>query len=296
MSSVAIGLALLSALAYAGMAMVMRISLVTANSSTTLWMTLLFNVLILWSVSLALYGWQIESLSDWRYFILSGVFAPLLGRLFQLKGIAELGTNISTTITLTHPVFSILIAILFMGEQITFLGLIGALAIVSCCALLGSGGAGKSLGGELSDSYQSVIWPILASLCYGTATVMRKWGMDTGVDPVTGAAVTFTTSWLISTVYMFFSGSLRTIRCDNQQLLNYFFAGLFSSIGPVLIFAALSLGDLVTIAPIASTTPLFVLVLSYLFFRTQEIFTKRVVFGTLGTVFGLVIMITLGKL
>lgn len=294
MNSAAIVLALLSALAYAGMAIVMRVSLATASSSTTLWMTLLFNVVMLWGASLAIYGWQIEGIWEWRYFIISGVFAPLLGRLFQLKGIGELGTNISTPITLTHPVFSILVAILFMGEQMTLLGFIGALAVVGCCALLGSGAGNNSLKGGLAASYRSLLWPISASLCYGAATVLRKWGMDTGADPVTGAAVTFSTSWLISTIYMMLSGSLRTIRCNGREFINYSLAGIFSSLGPVLMFASLSLGDLVTVAPIASTTPLMVLIFSFLFFRSQEVFTKRVVFGTLGTVVGLLVLIIFG--
>ena len=46
------------------------------------------------------------------------------------------------------------------------------------------------------------------------------------------------------------------------------------------------------VAPLASTTPLFVLLMSYLFLRADEIFTTKVVMGTIATVLG-VMMVTM---
>ena len=72
----------------------------------------------------------------------------------------------------------------------------------------------------------------------------------------------------------------------------FLLAGIFSSLGPVLLYFSLQYADLVIVAPLASTTPLFVLLMSYLFLRADEIFTTKVVMGTIATVLG-VMMVTM---
>lgn len=291
MNSLAIVFALASAFAYASMAVVMRLAISSVASSVAVWITLFINVLILWTASLTIYGWQVTQLWDWRYFIISGFFAPLLARMFQFRGIAELGANVTTPITLTHPVFTILIAITFMGEQIGPVGFVGALLVVASSVLIGSNDKRQTPGqAQARSSHWRYASPVLASLCYGIATVFRKKGMDTIGDPVTAAAVTITTSWILSSLYVFASGSLRNLRITAREWVYFVLTGIFSSVGPVLFYFALHYGDLVTVAPIASAAPLMVLGMTYLFSRSQELFTVEVILGTCGTVLGLMLV------
>jgi uncharacterized membrane protein len=88
-----IGMALLSALMFALTFVFVRVGVKSASTTTALWLTLFVNVVFLWGWSLLVYGWQFEQWWEWRYFFLSGVFAPLLGRLFQFQGMAKLGAN-----------------------------------------------------------------------------------------------------------------------------------------------------------------------------------------------------------
>ncbi len=121
-----IGMALLSALMFALTFVFMRVGVKSASTVTALWVTLFINVVFLWGWSLLVYGWQFEHWWDWRYFFLAGVFAPLLGRLFQFQGMARLGVNVTAPLSLTHPVISVALAVMFLGEELTWLGLLGA--------------------------------------------------------------------------------------------------------------------------------------------------------------------------
>ncbi len=289
-----IGMALLSALMFALTFVFVRVGVKSASTTTALWLTLFVNVVFLWGWSLLVYGWQFEQWWEWRYFFLSGVFAPLLGRLFQFQGMAKLGANITTPLTLTHPVISVVLAILFLGEEVTWLGLLGALMVV-----LGSVVVGMQGGQNASRSLQSVsrvylLLPLLASLSYGISIVFRKIGIDIGSDAVTAAAVTCTSSWLFSTLYVLATGSVGEIRCSRREFGFFVLAGIFSSLGPVLLYAALQFEGLVVIAPLAATTPLFVLLVSYLFIRADEIFTPQVFAGTFATVAGVILVTAYG--
>lgn len=291
----AILLMLLSALAFAVTFVLVRVGVRSASSGTALWVTLTINAIVLWGWSLIAYGPQFDHWWEWRYFMLAGLFAPLLGRLFQFQGMARLGANITTPLTLTHPVVTVILAILFLGEDVTYLGLLGALLVVLGSIAIGSEG-GKGNNRSLSSLPRSYLaLPLLASLSYGISMVFRKVGIHVAdVDAVTASAVTMTTSWLLATLYLLATRSFGTIRCNRRESVFFLIAGIVSSFGPVFAYAALPHAGLVVLAPVAATTPLFVLVVSYMFIRADEIFTPRVVLGTMATVAGVILVTAYG--
>lgn len=289
-----IGLALLSALMFSLTFLLVRIGVKDASSATALWITLTVNVVLLWTWSLLINGEQFQDWWRWRYFFLSGMFAPLLGRLFQFQGMARLGANITTPLTLTHPVISVILAMLFLGERLTPLGLIGALLVVLGSVMVGAQGGQNDTRSLTTVPRRYLLLPALASLCYGISIVLRKMGIDIGTDAITAAAVTCSSSWLFATLYFLGAGSFPRMRCSSREFGYFLLAGLFSALGPVLLYAALQRESLVVIAPLAATTPLFVLLMSYLFIRADEIFTRPVLAGTFATVAGVVLVTTYG--
>lgn len=282
----AIALALLSALMFAITFILVKAGVGAASSFTALWITLSVNVALLWGWSLLTRGWQFSNWWEWRHFVMAGMFAPLLGRLFQFQGMARLGASITTPLTLTHPVVTIFLAMAFLDETATLPSLLGAGLVLLGSLVVGAQGShGASVGlGEASRFH--LIFPLAASLAYGVSVVFRKVGIDTGTDAVTASAVTTTASWLFASLYLLLSGDLGGIRCSGRELCFFMLAGLFSSLGPVFLYLALQHGSLIIVSPLAATTPLFVLLTSYLFLRGEEIINRWVFLGTLATVLG----------
>ncbi len=66
-------------------------------------------------------------------------FQPGLTRLLTVKGIDTLGVSIADPIRASTPMFSSLMAILFLGEQITFAILCGTLLIIIGITVLSRG-------------------------------------------------------------------------------------------------------------------------------------------------------------
>ncbi len=70
-------------------------------------------------------------------------------------------------------------------------------------------------------------------------------------------------------------------------------AGVAENLGVFLLLLALSLGTVSVVAPLASVSPIFVLVLSFFFLRGIDMLNRRIVIGTLLIVAGVYLIMAL---
>lgn len=288
-SPVPVGLSLVAAFFFAVSSTLVRARVRRASPIVALALSLSVNVVLLWAVSLIWYDVTVD-LWAWRYFIIAGVLAPVLGRFFNYSGIDKLGVNISTPITYANPLVSVALALAFLGERLTTLGLIGAVLVVAGGSVLGT----VRGDGEVSFKRKYLVLPVLAAIFYGTSQVLRKVGIDLVNEPVLAAAVTTTTSWSLLMGYLLFRRDGHDLTAGRSEALYFAAAGLGTSIAIPTLYLALQLGTVVIVTPIMNTSPLFVLALSYVFFRGEELFTPRVVGGTVGVVVGVALLSTFG--
>nr|WP_255760146.1 EamA family transporter [Halomonas desiderata] len=289
--SIPILLSLASSLMFACTFVLIKMAGQASSSLAALWVTLTTNVGFLWAWSLLREKGSVTPSGEWQYFVLAGIFAPLLGRLFQFQGMAKLGANITTPITLTHPIFTVLLAVVFLGESLGGGALFGVFLVLVGSILLGlqSGQGSMECAGAPK---QFLLLPLAASLAYGVSVVFRKVGIDMGSDAVTAAAVTTSTSWLLFAIYLVAYRPSGVFRCKSQELAKFVAAGVFSSLGPVFLYMALQVGRVSVVAPLASTTPFFVLLVTGLYMRNDEVFNRWVVLGTIFTVLGVALIVS----
>lgn len=288
-AAVPVGLAIVAALFFSVSTLLVRARVREASPLIALAVSLSVNVVVLWAISLAWYDVTVD-LWQWRYFIVAGTLAPVLGRFFNYSGIDALGVNISTPITYANPLVSVTLALAFLGERITALGLLGGLLVIAGGVLLGT----VRGDGQVSFKRRYLVLPVLAAVFYGSSHIFRKLGIDLVNEPVLAAAVTTTTSWSLLVVYLMARSSRQELAVSRQAAGFFGLAGLATSIAIPTLYLALRLGQVVVVTPIMNTSPLFVLALSYVFFRGEELFTPRVVAGTVGVVAGVILLSTFG--
>jgi uncharacterized membrane protein len=139
-----------------------------------------------------------------------------------------------------------------------------------------------------------LVLPVLAAVFYGSSQIFRKLGIDLVNEPVLAAAVTTTTSWLLLVGYLGLRRRQHDLAVERGEAAFFALAGLATSVAIPVFYLALQLGTVVVVTPIMNTSPLFVLALSYVFFRGDELFTSRVVGGTVAVVAGVVLLSTFG--
>lgn len=286
---VPVGLAIVASLFFSFSTMLVRARVRRASPMVALGLSLSVNVVVLWSISLVWYDVTVD-VWQWRYFILAGVLAPVMGRFFNYSGIDKLGVNLSTPITYANPLVSVVLALAFLGERLSLLGLLGALLVIAGGVVLGT----VKGDGEVSFKRKYLILPVLAAVFYGSSQVVRKVGIDLVNEPILAAAVTTTTSWSLLVSYLVFRRHNYDLVVGRSEAAFFGMAGLAGSVAIPTLYLALQLGTVVIVTPLMNTTPLFVLLLSFLFFREEELFTRRVLSGTVGIVAGVVLLSTFG--
>ena len=65
------------------------------------------------------------------WFVAVGILGPCLGRVFNYLGVARLGATKATPLISTSPLFTTVLALMFLREQITLKVLLGVLCIVT---------------------------------------------------------------------------------------------------------------------------------------------------------------------
>jgi drug/metabolite transporter (DMT)-like permease len=79
---------------------------------------------------------------------------------------------------------------------------------------------------------------------------------------------------------------------SREALAPFVMAGVFETLGILLVIVALSVGPVVIVSPIVATSPLWILVGTGLFLRGIEKLTPRIVIGAMGVVAGTIALTT----
>lgn len=269
--------ALGTAFAFATSSVLVRYGVERSTPIAALFVTVTVNVVVLWSVSLVLYDVSLD-LWAWRYFILAGVFAPVLGRLCNYVGLERVGVNLTLPISNSNPLVSVVLAMVLLGESLSVRGQIGALAVIGGGILLASANHGDST--VTGVRYRDLLFPIAGAIIYGSVQLLRDAGMGLVPAPSVGAAVNLTTSWFIVLGIFVVAPSQRQHLDIPWRDVRYFaLAGVASSVGLLCLYAALLSGAVVVVTPILNATPLFALVLTYAFLRDREPFSPQIITG-----------------
>jgi drug/metabolite transporter, DME family len=70
------------------------------------------------------------------WFAAVGIMGPCLGRVFNYLGVARLGAARATPLINSSPLFTTILALIFLGEQVTVRILLGVLSIIAGITVL----------------------------------------------------------------------------------------------------------------------------------------------------------------
>lgn len=134
-----------------------------------------------------------------------------------------------------------------------------------------------------------VAFAVGAALAYaGSQVLTRQWVSD-DASPVVGAFVALCSG--TAGFALFAARSFATRGAHFGRGAKVFLgAGIFSSLGVLLLFLALERGEVVVVSPVISANPLFALLMAAVLLRGQERITLRIVAGTALVVTGVTVL------
>ena len=245
-----------------------------SNPATGVISSLLINIVFLWAMAILLVPIANVSVASILIFVGVGFFQPGLTRLLTYKGIDTLGVAITDPIRASTPLFSALMAIIFLGEEITLPIVAATLMIIAGIILL----SWRRDSLQLVGSAIYLWYPIAASALAGASQVVRKFGLAAVPHPFLAAAVTASSSLIVSVLTLWYVEKTQESWKMNWQCFWWFLAaGVTVSLAMTCIYYALDLGKVSVVIPISSTGPLFSLILTAIFLRGVERVTLRIV-------------------
>jgi drug/metabolite transporter (DMT)-like permease len=274
-------IALTSALSYAFCIISARLGLRYSNSTTVTYVSLLVHTSVLWPI-VFLRGVPSVPLTALALFLIAGSLQPAI-RLFTYTGIAKIGAARSYALRASAPLFSAVLAIIFLGEKTTLPIVAGTLAIVAGIFMTSWESGGKPV------RWLYLALPISAALLAGIAQPIRRQALSIANEPLFFAAIVGAISLVWYVIYLALPGTEKPV-WNRKSLVPFLSAGLFETLGIWLSIAALSRGTVVVVTPLLSTSPVWVLIISSIFLRHVERITWKITLGTLGVVAGTIII------
>jgi drug/metabolite transporter (DMT)-like permease len=212
-------------------------------------------------------------------FFITGSLQPVI-RLATYAGIFYMGASRGTTVRGCHPLFSTSIAIFILGENANVWIVTGTVLIVVGVTLI----SWQPASDRAAYRWWHIMLPLGAAVLAGISHPIRRYALGLANEPLFYAA---SVGW-VSLFWM--SGYLLSARerpaWSRQALVPFIMAGIFETLGILLVIFALSVGAVVIVSPIVATSPLWILVGTGLFLRGVENLTLRTVIGALCVVGG----------
>lgn len=258
------------------------------NPVTAIVVSLAINVVTFWGfVFMALPVDEILR-PELLLFVLVGLIQPGGTRFLAYVSVEKVGVAVTAPLRATTPLFSSLLAIAVLGEELTPAVAAGTALVVCGVALL-------SMREEKTGAWRNVLvaLPLLSAFVAGSTQVIRKIGLARIALPILGAAVTTGTSFVAVALSLLVSRKWSMVRFNRASLGYFVLAGCAVTLGVASVYMSLYLSDVVIVAPLASLSPLYSLALSALFLREVEVITVRRVAAAILIVLGVVLITAL---
>jgi drug/metabolite transporter, DME family len=275
-------LAILASVSFAASAVLLKRGYVHASPLSSALVILVVNVVLLWGAVFALGQPVVVASLPW--FIAAGLLGQGLARTLRYYSIHKTGPTRTYILIATIPIYSAVLAVLFLGEQLT-------LPIVAGTGLIIAGVI--ALAGEPQKTLREkryLLLPLLAAVAYGVMSIFQKQGLLLSGMAISGAAVALSSALVGVAFYALFQ---RGAVFPGKSFGHFFVAGLFSTVAMALNFEALRAGAVTLVIPLIDTQPLFVMLFSFLFLKKHEQFGKHAVVGGILVVAGAAVITAL---
>lgn len=281
-------LSLAAAFGFGLAAVLMRRALQHARPLVAAVVSVSFTTVFLWALVASTMSPRALATPRVLPFLLAGLLAPGLGRLFFFTGVGRVGAARAASLGASGPLFAVGLAVLVFGERPGWGLLAGAVAIVAGAVLLS-----YRPQGETSWRRRDLMLPLLAALSFALRDNISRWGLQRFPDVLAAATAAASTSavlmWMVLAVRP--GGSLAVGRLGLGYLA---LAGVAEGLAYLSMWRALAMADVSVVSPLVNAYPIFTVALAALLLRDLERVTWRIVLAALLVVAGIVAVVRFG--
>jgi drug/metabolite transporter (DMT)-like permease len=309
-----VALTLISSLAFSLNSVLSRRGLAVAAASAGAFITVLMGVPLFFVAALAtgqLFNAGQVSLNGYVLLSAAGVLHFGIGRYFNYRAAAAIGATRAQIVQALVIPYAILIAWLFLDEDVTLIMGFGIGLILVGPSIMIQRGAKQAVPATVSsggstetghaapkmpafqlrqvEGYLSAIATIGA---YGTSPILIRAALrDTDDISIFGGFVAYVAASAVLLLLLVHPSRRGLISALHPATVRLFLgAGFFAFLAQMFRFMALAVADVAVVTPLMRTSAIFTLVLSWMINRELEVINLRVVAGMGFSVVGAVIL------
>lgn len=227
-------------------------------------------------------------LSGVVYLLTSVVIGLVLGDTLYIEGMGIVGVARALPISITYPIFVLPFSVILVGENLSFLTVVGVFVTVVGLYVITAPkrGAEKAPAETRRQYWWGVSLLLIASLCWAVGTTLLKFGM-VELDPIVASVLRMPFMTLVLLVMAFSRKKTTGIWYHGPKSLTILaLAGILGiGMGGLFFMLGLKYSGAARTAILSATAPLFGVPLSMLILR--ERITMRMVLGTILCVIGI---------
>jgi drug/metabolite transporter (DMT)-like permease len=234
------------------------------------------------------FPWQ-----SYAWLSLAGIIHFVGGRSLGYAATQLLGANIGSVMGRVAPIAAVTLGISLLGEPLTGGIIAGVLLIVGGVSVAGwkpeMPGHGSNPPSHLP--LKGILFGLGSGLCFGTTPLLVKMGLHEPYSPVAATFISYFAATIVLSAFLLSRGRRTTLfGMGNSLFLLFFLAGMLTSVAQLSRYIALSTSAVSIVSPLISTSPIFVLVFSFLFNRKLEAFNRAIILGAIATVVGAIVL------
>lgn len=245
------------------------------------------------------HGVPAPEIASLLWFAGAGILTIFIGRVFLYASVQRLGAVPASAVKRLNPLFSVLLGVLLLGEAFDGAMAVGMLLIGASFAVLirQSLRATRPVAGEAPRSLRATLANLgyfygpVSALAYAFGYVARKQGLAGMPDPAFGTMFGAVVGALVFVLIARFVDSYKVALRQTFTVFNpwLFAAGVLSSAGQLLYFAALGSSTIARCAMLSSMEAFFTIFFTVAVTRSGKQLTAPVLLacalGVAGTAF-----------
>ncbi len=250
----------------------------------------------------SLFGIPWKALVFW---VLSGIIHFALGRTWAYRSIQFIGSNRSNVVTSLNPVVTIVLALVILREEVNALMTLGILfsiagplvVLLKEETLKAANPVSGAIQGKDVDHptlYKGFLYGAGAAVFWGSSAIFIKLALrEGGGSPIVGSFLAYLAASLIVGPSALLNPLTRRefLREDASSLVLAIVCGLTAGVGQLLRYLALGYTSAILVSLLNRTIPFWVLILSFLFIRKYESFSRWVLIGNALLVVGTLLVL-----
>ena len=235
----------------------------------------------------------------------AGIVHFVMGRYCNYRGTKAIGANLVGPLQDMNIIYSMGMAVFWLGERLTVLKFIGFVLVMFGPVMtlrqrsrsakeVASGKAALRKPSTFTPVYaEGYLFALLSGLCYGTSPILVRQGLVSSdlATSVAASFISYSAATVVVCLIMLVPGAIQDVKKIDRNAGKWFLiAGLFVAVSQMLRYMALAVAPVTVVAPIGRLSSIFRVYFGWLINREHEVFSSRVIFGTIVSLFGALVL------